>query len=146
MEVAQLNPESLVLNPESLLLNPEVSCPELSADAEPPRQLDHFITIPLNDKSEYPVDIKLIEEWKNLFPKIDVEQCLRSIRAWNLSHVKERKTKNGILKHITTWLSREQDKGGNNGNGSGHGFNCSAKQVAGKAKSDGEPYPIDAEY
>jgi hypothetical protein len=109
-------------------------------------ELQAFISIPLNDKSEYPIDIKLIEEWKNLFPKIDVEQCLRNIRAWNLSHTRERKTKNGILKHITTWLAKEQDKGGNGNGGSGFtGSKSTAFGQTGGAQSDGEPYPVDYE-
>ena len=121
------------------------SCPELSADAEPQRPpVTPFITIPLNDKSEYPVDITLIEEWKNLFPKIDVEQCLRNIRAWNLSHVKERKTKAGILKHINTWLAKEQDKGGGNGNGTSYTGKTFTK--TGGAQSDGEAWPEPRTY
>ena len=121
--------------------NDDSSCP-------PP---EIFITIPLNDKTEYLIDISMIEEWKNLFPKIDVEQCLRNIRAWNLSHPKERKTKAGILKHVTGWLAREQDKGGNGNENSSNrpGFTGGARQALGKAgnaSSDGAPWPEDRQY
>lgn len=119
------------------------SCPE------PPIPEDIFITIPLNDKSEYMVLLPMIEEWRNLYPKVDIEQALRNIRGWNLSHPKERKTRQGILKHITGWLAREQDKGGNNGNGSRkHDFGSGASQApgtAGLARSDSKPYPVDHE-
>jgi hypothetical protein len=107
-----------------------------------------FIAIPLNDKSEYAVTWDMIKEWKNLYPKVDIEQALRNIRGWNLSHVRERKTKNGILKHMTSWLAREQDKGGatyGNGNGNQDSGNGKRKDIgaAGLAKSDSAPYPVD---
>ena len=94
------------------------SCAEPSAIAEPQRHKPMpFITLPLNDKTEYPIYYGMIEEWKNLFPKVDIEQELREIRAWNISHTTQRKTKTGIMKHITGWLAKEQDKGGRNGAG-----------------------------
>jgi len=94
------------------------SCAEPSADAEPQRPMPTpFITLPLNDKTEYPIFGNMVDEWKTLFPKVDIEQELREIRAWNLSHTTQRKTKAGIMKHITGWLAKEQDKGGSNGNG-----------------------------
>jgi hypothetical protein len=81
-----------------------------------------FITIPLNDKTEFSIFTPMIDEWRNLFPKVDVEQELRNIRAWNLSDPTRRKTKTGILRHITTWMAKEQNKaGGNGGNGNGRG-------------------------
>jgi len=78
---------------------------------------EQFISIPIQRGLEYPIFYSMVEEWKNLYPKVDVEQQLREIRGWNLSHTTKRKTKAGILKHITSWLSREQNKlGADNGN------------------------------
>ena len=106
-----------------------------------------FIMIPLNDKTEYPIQQDHIDEWKALFPKVDVEQELRNIRAWNLSNEKLRKTRGGILQHITSWLTKEQNRGGNNGNGNGSRHPGSgtgkAHQKASGARSDEQPYPVD---
>lgn len=40
-------------------------------------------------------------------------QTLRHILGWNLSNQKKRKTSSGLLKHITNWLAKVQDRGGN---------------------------------
>lgn len=74
--------------------------------------LPAVITIPLNDRSEFFINQSRIEEWQNLYPAIDVLQTLRHIRGWNLANPKKRKTKNGILRHITQWLANEQNKSG----------------------------------
>jgi len=70
------------------------------------------ITIPLVDKSEFPVTHKMISEWEEAYPAVAVLQKLREIRQWNISNPKRQKTSRGILKHITSWLAKEQDKGG----------------------------------
>jgi len=88
-----------------------------SSDLQDHSQPEPFILIPLNDKTTFSVFTPLIDEWRNLFPKVDIEQELRNIRAWNLSNPKLRKTKAGILKHITQWLAKEQNRGGNGNNG-----------------------------
>ena len=76
---------------------------------------DIFITIPLVHKKEdgtpdeFLVTRSMVEEFHELYPGIDVEQELRNIRGWNLSHPERRKTRKGILRHITGWLSKAQD-------------------------------------
>jgi len=69
-----------------------------------------FISIPLNDKTEYPITKTQVAEFKNLYPGIDVEQSLRTIKGWNLANPTNRKTKAGILKHINGWLARDQNQ------------------------------------
>ena len=78
-------------------------------DAEPP-----FITLPLNDKSEYPVTNQSVKEYKELYPAVNVEQELRNMRGWCLSNPTKRKTKSGIGRFINSWLSKEQNKGNRN--------------------------------
>lgn len=83
------------------------SCSEQAA--EPP-----FITLPLNDKSEYPVTNQSVREYKELYPAVNVEQELRNMRGWCLSNPTKRKTKSGIGRFINSWLSKEQNKGNRN--------------------------------
>ena len=81
----------------------------------PPEEV--FLTIPLVHKNEdgepleYPDSREQVKERKELIPGVDIEQVLRNIRAWNLASPQRRKTAAGILKHITSWIAREQDKG-----------------------------------
>ncbi|MGN0695059.1 MAG: DNA replication protein [Lentihominibacter sp.] len=71
-----------------------------------------FITLTLNDKSEYPVSYSKVEEYQELYPAVDVQQQLRNMKGWLNSNPTKRKTKSGINRFINSWLAREQDKGG----------------------------------
>ena len=76
---------------------------------------DIFIQIPLNTGSEHPVTYRQVAEWQSLYPAIDVHQSLRNIRGWNIANPKNRKTARGVTAHITSWLTRDQDKAPRNG-------------------------------
>ena len=74
-----------------------------------------FISILLNDKSYYDVPLSDVEHYKELYPAVNVEQELRKMCGWAEANPKNRKTRSGIKRHINTWLSITQDRGGNNG-------------------------------
>ena len=74
-----------------------------------------IVSIPLVNKTEYAIHQKDINAWQISYPAVDILQALRSIREWNLSNPTKQKTPRGIRKHITTWLDKEQNKGGQNG-------------------------------
>lgn len=80
-------------------------CTAVSGSAEEP-----FITLTLNDKSEYPFFKKDIDEYKELYPAVDVEQQFRTMKGWCKDNPTKRKTKRGIRKFVNNWLAREQDK------------------------------------
>ena len=90
--------------------------PESSEPADPP-----IIKIPLinknrnGDSEEFEIYQPDIDGWIQSFPAVDIIQTLKIIREWNISNSTKRKTKNGIRKHITQWLSKEQNRGGNKG-------------------------------
>ncbi len=82
-------------------------CPEQnSGQAETP-----FIKLPLNT-GEHPVFQRDLEEYRELYPAVDVPQAMRDMRGWLLANPKRRKTSRGIGRFINSWLAREQDKGG----------------------------------
>ena len=93
------------------------------------------ITLPLNDGTEYPISQELCQEWIGLYPVVDVHQQLRNMRGWLLSNTDRRKTRRGIKRFITGWLSREQDRGRNR---AGYG--------AGNANGRAQAVPSDADY
>lgn len=72
------------------------------------------IYLPLNDKTEYRVDQKQLDEWSGLYPAVDVMQELRKMKGWLDSNPKKRKTRGGIKRFIVNWLASEQDKGRKN--------------------------------
>ena len=69
-----------------------------------------FITIVTNTKEEYPITYDLVEQYRELYPNVDIEQQLRTMKAWSISNPSKRKTKRGMLKFVNGWLAREQDK------------------------------------
>lgn len=81
--------------------------PKENLASEPP-----VITLTLNDKTEYPISQTDVDEWKVLYPAVDVVQQLRYMKAWCDSNPSKRKTSRGIKRFITSWLMKEQDRGG----------------------------------
>jgi len=72
---------------------------------EPP-----IISLPLNDKTEYPITQAHVDEWEILYPAVDILQELRSMKGWLNANTTRRKTKGGIPRFINGWLAKEQNK------------------------------------
>lgn len=71
------------------------------------------VEIPLiASQGSYPVSQADVDRWQEIYPAVDVLRCLRHIAEWNGNNTGRRKTRKGILNHITSWLARDQDKGG----------------------------------
>ena len=87
-------------------------CAEQLHSSTPETEEAPFIFLVLNDKSNFPVYQKQVNEWEELYPAVNVAQELRNMSGWLNSNPKKRKTKSGILRFINGWLSREQDSGG----------------------------------
>jgi hypothetical protein len=78
-----------------------------------PPETQAVISLPLNDNTEHPITEEQCQEWAGLYPAVDVIQQFRNMRGWLLGNPTRRKTGRGIKRFINTWLSKEQDKGGN---------------------------------
>ena len=65
----------------------------------------------LNDGSEWRPSINDVEEWKQLYPSIDITVEFGRMRQWCLDNPKKRKTKNGVRRFARGWLDREQNRG-----------------------------------
>lgn len=103
----------------SLSLSRAVALAEDGAEPEsdaPPAFAD-CASIPLNDGTEYRPTQPEVDEWRSLYPVVDVLQELREMRGWSTSNPEKRKTRRGVVKFVVRWLAKEQDKGHTNGNG-----------------------------
>lgn len=70
-----------------------------------------FISLPLvTGSGTFDVMFDYLNSLRELYPAVDVEQALRNMKGWLDSNPRNRKTKNGIKRFITGWLSREQDR------------------------------------
>ena len=93
---------------------PTEVCGELPS-SPPPAEPDPsplsiiVIRLPLVDGTEYPVLERQVDELTALYPAVDVPQQLRNMRGWLMANPKNRKTKSGIMRFVTAWLSREQN-------------------------------------
>lgn len=92
------------------VLSSSLACAEPEKPASTPEP-EPLITLPLNDGSEFPVFPDMVSEFSALYPAVNVMQELRNMRGWILGKPERRKTKRGIRAFITTWLSKEQDRG-----------------------------------
>lgn len=95
-----------------------------------------FITLPLNDKSNYSVSKSDVQHYKILYPAVDVEQQLRSMLGWLEANPSRRKTRTGIKGFITKWLNKVQGRGG-----VGYGFNPSDNVKNNVTTASGGNYP-----
>lgn len=103
------------------------------------------ILLPLVDKSEYNVPLSKIEQWQQAYPAVDIRQELLRMISWLDANPKRKKTRRGIDRFITTWLSKEQDRGGVyrgnarvNGWNGGYGTNEAARHEAEQRASYGK--------
>lgn len=69
---------------------------------------EEIIGIPLQNNDVFIAAKIDINTWKKTYPNIDVLQELRQIQAWNEANPSARKTRSQILRHINTWLAKEQ--------------------------------------
>lgn len=70
------------------------------------------VSLILNDGSLYDVSERDVDQWSKLYPNVDVLQQLRNMAGWCDGNPTKRKTRGGVRRFITSWLAREQDKGG----------------------------------
>jgi hypothetical protein len=77
---------------------PDGSEPELSGFA-----------IPLNDGKDWEIPQSTVDDWKQAYPAVDVEQELREMRAWANANTAKRKTARGVAAFAVRWLSKAQD-------------------------------------
>lgn len=67
------------------------------------------ILLPLTGEQEFSITESQSAEWGTLFPAVNVPQELRNMRAWLLANPRNRKTKSGVLRFVTSWLARQQN-------------------------------------
>lgn len=78
--------------------------------AEPETSAPPVLQIPLNDGSLFPITKQQVEDWTALYPAVDVVQELRKMVGWCQGNPTRKKTRTGVLRFVTSWLSREQDR------------------------------------
>lgn len=78
--------------------------------ATPPPDPQAKYRIILVDKTYFDVTQKMIDEYRGLYPAVDVEQEFRKMVGWCDANPNNRKTRTGAKRFINSWLSRAQDR------------------------------------
>jgi predicted phage replisome organizer len=85
-------------------------CSELKKPSEPEAPpLADVEALILNTGQEWRPTISEFEDYKRLYPGVDVAQAFRNMAGWCRGNPKKRKTANGIRRFVTNWLSSDQD-------------------------------------
>jgi hypothetical protein len=82
-----------------------------------------FVTMPLNDGSEFAISMERVCEWQGLYPAANIEQELRKYKGWADANPTRRKTRSGILRSVNAWLAKAHDSSTSNRNGGMDGAN-----------------------
>lgn len=90
--------------------NTTYSCSEPIKLASEPSIEPPVISLILNDKTYYNINQEAINEWKKLYPAVDIVQELKKMKGWCDSNSARRKTRRGIRRFINGWLAKEQDR------------------------------------
>lgn len=65
----------------------------------------------LNDGSEWKPTVKQFDEYCRLYANVNVRQEFASMRGWCIGNPSRRKTKSGVTRFVTNWLSKAQNQG-----------------------------------
>lgn len=65
--------------------------------------------LPLNNGSKHGITQADIDEYRALYPAVDVDQEIRKMIGWLNANPERRKTKRGIKAFVNRWLSNQQD-------------------------------------
>ena len=106
-------PVNLQINSQSKVKESKVKKGKLPVSSSVKTEPDQncFLTLPLNDGTEYPIYPNQVSEWEALYPAVDVKQQLRNMKGWCLGNPKRKKTKSGVLRFVANWLATEQNRG-----------------------------------
>lgn len=99
------------------------------AESEEPPHAHPVISLMLNNKTLHYVFESDIDNWKELYPAVDIMQELRKMKGWLDSNPTKRKTSRGINRFINSWLAKAQDNGGSRTNQSGGIYNGQTEQM-----------------
>ncbi|QNO18967.1 hypothetical protein [Caproicibacterium amylolyticum] len=117
LEKSERTASGVTLYDYKAIVNCESKLQSSGTEPEQKQKEPSVITLMLNDKSEFGVTQKQVDEWNQLYPAVDVMQELRNMKGWLDSNPAKRKTRKGIVRFANSWLSRKQDRGGSNNGG-----------------------------
>lgn len=103
-------------HPESEIIKetPTEYCSELALTAPPSEPSSPVVASfkLIKKDGDYKITQDMVDGWQETFPAVDVLATLKYIRQWCDDNPGKRKTRKGARSFVTTWLGREQNRGG----------------------------------
>ena len=92
--------------------NGDITPPSSSSPSSSLNTKEEYIqlSVRLRDKTYFWITAEKILEYQKSYPNLNVRQELLRLIQWNQDNPSKRKTKQGILRHINTWLSSAQER------------------------------------
>ena len=110
----QLSPPDIGLDLDSGIdLDTNTSCSERSENRTEQEPLAPVEAIPLNDGTEWKPTLRQYEEYCRLYGNCDVTREFAKMRQWSNDNPRKKKTKHGVRRFVSGWLSREHDRNRN---------------------------------
>lgn len=111
-----------VTPPDNRVQSTEIESPNGDSCAEPSGSAPaaspgspRVVSLPTNRHKTagelFHVTQAMVDEWRELYPAVDVMQQLRNMIGWSAGNPAKRKTLSGMPKFVNAWLAREQNKG-----------------------------------
>ena len=100
------NPDKSTENPQSKVKKNKINNNKNISSEQDKLASEPVITLLLKDGSEYPITKEAVSELSDVFPSVDIIAELKKMRLWLSSNPGRRKTKAGIKRFITAWLSK----------------------------------------
>lgn len=95
---------------EKVKVKDKVKDKEKAVGAEPDNSAPPVITLPLNDGTLFLITQSMVDKWQELYQAVNIMAELRKMVGWLEANPTRRKTRTGVLRFVTAWLAKEQDK------------------------------------
>ena len=76
------------------------------------KDIQAALVFPLRDNKEFELSLAKISQYEKTYRNIDVPQELKECVQWNIDNESNRKTAQGILRHINRWLAKASRQAG----------------------------------
>jgi hypothetical protein len=88
----------------------EESCSEVGKPPREPERTPFDFPVVGKGPDSWNLPKHELDEYKSSYPDLDVEGELRKARQWLQSNKRRRKSANGMLRFLTSWMNRATDK------------------------------------
>jgi|GEM_PF-358534 len=80
-----------------------------SKEEEEGAALKAAVCLPLRDNKKYYINDDEIKKWKELYPRVDILQELKTMTGWLQANPEKRRDRDNLPRFINAWFTRKQE-------------------------------------